>query len=152
MSSTSANLTVRPVNPQNTAEVTFIINSWVELSKYKDYTYLKVHPDYLESRLRARIARLLSISNCCILLSEAGTLLGACCYTYDRETLWPVIHYIYQTEKSHNFMSKLVEAAGGTGKSIWVTSQVAHRSLRAVKYTTPFYNPFLLDYDPREPR
>lgn len=151
MKNKGAQWEVRHARPSEPNEVQFIIDTWARVTMEKDTTFIRMDGDTFRINLRERIARLLSTCNCCVLISPTGQPRGFCCYSFDRATLWPIIHFIHQNAQIHYKMEVMVKAAGKS-EDIWVTSSVAFLSLRSVKYTRAHFNPFLLDYDPTAPK
>lgn len=144
----TSSFAVRPAIP---LEAGFIIDTWHLLSISKDSAFNRMSYDDFKIFMRERIMRLLSACSTSVLVHD-NLVMGFCCYSVDRDSLWPILHFLYEAPETrrNGRYQELLNAAGVrfNKPDVWVTSEVTLAALRQSKFCKPHYNPFLLEYDP----
>lgn len=156
------------VSPCTPADVGFIIDSWCADEHVKVSREIGEDPEVFKVGQRRRVVRLIQSCTCVALrpTPEYWASVGAApnphelfawiCYSLDRATLRPIIHFVYVKPESHakvplrscGLASALLHIAGvRPEKAAWATSK-RHALRRAAEKRGIIYNRFLLDYDP----
>lgn len=150
------------VEPAKVTDTAFIIDSWCADESVRVSRLSGEDPDVFKVGQRARILRLLSTCPCAAirptkawfdaqgLPHDPRVLFGWACYTSERTTLRPIVHFVYVKGdfRGQGLADALLYAAGvRPDKGAWSTH---HRQYlrKAVASRGIVYNRYLLDYDP----
>lgn len=132
----------------------FIIDSWCNDELVNVSRQSGEDEEVFKVGQRTRIFRLLQNHQCAVVRPEGASdsrkLAGWICYSLDRATLRPIVHFVYvKAEFRNKGVADLLLTAAGVKPEhgAWST----HNRLRLKKATRArgiVFNRFLLDYDP----
>lgn len=146
-------------------DVAFILDSWCADENLYVGRPDDMDPEVFKVEQRGRVRRLLSTCKCAVVRPtpaywkergekpDANHLFGWVCYTFDRATLKPLIHFVYvkACHRRQGLANALLHAAGlRRDGGAWATHS-RMRFRKAMKAKGIIYNKFLLDYDPTAP-
>ncbi len=155
--------------PAQVGDVSCIINDWCADEHVYVGRLSGEDPEIAKVGMRARILRLLGSCKCAVIRPtsawfhlhkvpwDGAKLFGWICYSVDRSTLRPIVHFVYVKPadkttgtglRKHGLADALLTAAGVTPqKGAWCT----HSRIRLkapMRARCIVWNKYLLDFDP----
>lgn len=134
-------------------DLRFIIENWVEEARVNAGLFSHVHPGVTKTYIPRRV-RLLIPRVTCVLTGPEDEPSGFCAYSFERQTLTPIIHavYVVPPARKRGLGTALLEAAGvGPGVTGWHTTYARGSRMWPSAARGLVQNQLLLDYDPQKP-